>query len=264
MISIVTRLADKHYVWMILLHRFPHGIRGVAAFAYGLSRLPWSTFLALNLVGAALWACVVVGAGYAFGHVSEKVMNEASSTLGVVMLVLFLGLSWVLSKRLERGRRRRVEGHSGPAPPPRKGAHASPDGYAGRGCRLCLFDQIFKQPRLILRLSWRADCALSKERGERSAERRFRRRSRVMARGARTDGAGSPSGAPLRLLLPAWKPACSVSGPRLRARDEIGSSASSSHRDRSVPRAGFRSRPDVRLRDARAGTAPAGVAPTTG
>jgi len=87
---------------MILLHRFPHGIRGVAAFAYGMSNLPWSTFLALNFVAAGLWACTVVGAGYAFGQLSEKVMNDASSTLGVVMLVLFLGLSWVLSKKLER------------------------------------------------------------------------------------------------------------------------------------------------------------------
>jgi len=102
MIGIVTRLANKHYVWMILLHRFPHGIRGVAAFAYGMSNLPWSTFLALNFVAAGLWACTVVGAGYAFGQLSEKVMNDASSTLGVVMLVLFLGLSWVLSKKLER------------------------------------------------------------------------------------------------------------------------------------------------------------------
>ena len=40
--------------------------------------------------------------GYAFGHVSEKVMNDASSGLGLVMLVMFLGLSWALSKKLER------------------------------------------------------------------------------------------------------------------------------------------------------------------
>jgi uncharacterized protein (TIGR03382 family) len=29
-------------------------------------------------------------------------MNDASSGLGLVMLVVFLGLSWVLSRRLER------------------------------------------------------------------------------------------------------------------------------------------------------------------
>jgi membrane protein DedA with SNARE-associated domain len=101
-VDIAARLADRHYVWMILVHRYPHGIRGVAGFAYGISRLPWSTFLALNFVSAGLWSCAVVSAGYAFGQVSEKLMNDASSGLGFVMLFAFLGLSWLLSKKLER------------------------------------------------------------------------------------------------------------------------------------------------------------------
>ena len=86
----------------MILHRYPHGIRGVAAFAYGMSPLPWSTFLVLNFVAAAIWSCAVVSAGYAFGQVSEKVMSDASSGLGFVMLCAFLGLSWFLSRRLER------------------------------------------------------------------------------------------------------------------------------------------------------------------
>jgi membrane protein DedA with SNARE-associated domain len=98
----VTKLADRHFVWMILCHRYANGIRGLAGFAYGMSRLPWSTFLALNFVAAGLWSCLVVSVGYAFGQVSEKLMSDASSSLGIVMLVVFLGLSWILSKKLER------------------------------------------------------------------------------------------------------------------------------------------------------------------
>jgi membrane protein DedA with SNARE-associated domain len=101
-IRTVVRLADRHYVWMILVHRYPHGIRGVAGFAYGISQLPWSTFLALNFVAAGLWSGAIVSVGYGFGHVSEKVMSDASSGLGFVLLVAFLGLSWILSKKLER------------------------------------------------------------------------------------------------------------------------------------------------------------------
>lgn len=101
-LEVTTRLADRHYFWMILFHRYPHGIRGVAGFAYGMSQLPWSTFLAINFVAAGLWAGAVVSIGYAFGQVSEKLMNDASSSLGLVMLVLFLGVSWLLSKRLDR------------------------------------------------------------------------------------------------------------------------------------------------------------------
>ena len=102
LIHTAARLADRHYVAMIMFHRYPHGIRGVAAFAYGISQLPWSTFLAFNFVAAGLWSCSIVWIGYAFGHISEKLMSDASSGLGMVMLIGFLGLSWYLSKRLER------------------------------------------------------------------------------------------------------------------------------------------------------------------
>jgi len=95
-------LAAKHHVWMILIHRYPHGIRGVAGFAYGVSSLPWPSFLVLNFIAAGIWSVAVVSAGYAFGQVSEKFMSQASSGLGVVMLIAFLGLSWFLSRRLER------------------------------------------------------------------------------------------------------------------------------------------------------------------
>jgi membrane protein DedA with SNARE-associated domain len=67
-----------------------------------MSQLPWSTFLALNFVAAGLWSCTTVSAGFAFGQVSEKLMSDASSGVGFVMLIAFLGLSWILSKKLER------------------------------------------------------------------------------------------------------------------------------------------------------------------
>ncbi len=77
-------------------------MRGVAGFAYGMSRLPWSTFLAFNFVAAGLWSGIILSAGHAFGHVSEKLMSDASSRIGLVMLVAFLALSWILSRKLER------------------------------------------------------------------------------------------------------------------------------------------------------------------
>ncbi|HEY6381970.1 MAG TPA: VTT domain-containing protein [Pseudolabrys sp.] len=100
-VQTAARLTDRHYVLMILFHRYPHGIRGVAGFAYGMSRLSWSTFLVLNFAAAGLWSCTVVSAGYVFGQVSEKLMSDASSGIGSVMLVMFLGLSWILSRKLE-------------------------------------------------------------------------------------------------------------------------------------------------------------------
>ncbi len=102
----VAALSERHHVLMILSHRYPHGIRGVAGFAYGMSNLPWPTFLFLNFVAAGLWSVAVVLAGYTFGRVSEGVLQDASSRLGLLMLVAFLGVSWLLSRRLDRGTER--------------------------------------------------------------------------------------------------------------------------------------------------------------
>ena len=100
--QIVVRLVDRYYVWLILFHRYTLGIRGVAGFAYGMSRLPWLTFLAFNFVAAGLWSGVALSLGHAFGQISENLLSDAFSGLGMVMLIIFLVLSWILGKKLER------------------------------------------------------------------------------------------------------------------------------------------------------------------
>ena len=100
--QIVVQLVNRYYVWLIFFHRYPHGIRGVAGFAYGMSRLPWPTFMAFNFVAAGLWSGAILSAGHAFGQISEKLMTDAFSGLGLIMLIVFLVLSWILSRKLER------------------------------------------------------------------------------------------------------------------------------------------------------------------
>lgn len=102
MAEIVARLAGTQYIWMILLHRYPNGVRGVAGFAYGMSDLRWTPFLLASAAAALIWSGLVVSTGYAFGHLSEKLLSDASSAFGGVMLVAFLLLSWWLGKRLEQ------------------------------------------------------------------------------------------------------------------------------------------------------------------
>ena len=101
-VEAAAQLANRHHVWMILLHRYPNGIRSVAGFAYGISALRWPTFLVFNFLAAGLWSCAIISMGYAFGQVSEKIMSEAASVFGVVMLLAFLGLSWLLTRKVER------------------------------------------------------------------------------------------------------------------------------------------------------------------
>jgi membrane protein DedA with SNARE-associated domain len=100
-IDTVIRLIDRHYIWMLLIYRYPHFIRGIAGFVFGMSVLPWPRLLILNAISAGLWAVVVVSIGYSFGHVSEKTLGETASGLSFAVLAVFLGLAWVLSKKLE-------------------------------------------------------------------------------------------------------------------------------------------------------------------
>ena len=101
-VRVAARLAEKHHAWMILLHRYPYGLRGVAAFAYGLSGLGWRSFVVFSAVAAGAWAVAVVSLGYAFGRLSEQMLSNASSWLGLGMLAIFLALSWALSRKLEQ------------------------------------------------------------------------------------------------------------------------------------------------------------------
>ena len=101
-VETAARLSERHHVWMILIHRFPRIIRNVAGFAYGASTLSWPRFLVLNFIAAGIWAGAAVSAGFGFGYLSEKTMNDALSAFGVTMLVAFLALTWFLTRRLER------------------------------------------------------------------------------------------------------------------------------------------------------------------
>lgn len=97
----VQRLVDRHALWLPLIHRYPYGIRAIGALAFGLSKMSWGLFLLLNLASAALWAVSMVVAGYAFGAMSDKVFGDSVSGLSMILLVVFLALSWLLSRKLE-------------------------------------------------------------------------------------------------------------------------------------------------------------------
>ena len=101
-VQTVVRLVDHHYLCIPLIHRYPQGIRSVGAFAFGISRLPRSTFHALNFVSAGIWAVATVSIGYGFGQVAEKTLADAASGVGLATMLVFLGLFWLLSKRMER------------------------------------------------------------------------------------------------------------------------------------------------------------------
>jgi membrane protein DedA with SNARE-associated domain len=95
------RVVDKHQWWMMFVYRYPHGIRGLAGFAFGLSTMPRARFTALSIASAILWSNLLVGVGYAFAHISDKALGETATTTAFGLMVVFLIIAWYLSKRLE-------------------------------------------------------------------------------------------------------------------------------------------------------------------
>jgi len=101
-VQTAARLVDHHYLWILMIHRYPTGIRSVGGFAFGVSRLPRSTFYVLNVISAGIWAVAMVSIGYGLGHISEKTLSDAASGVSLTIMLAFLGLFWVLNRRLER------------------------------------------------------------------------------------------------------------------------------------------------------------------
>ncbi|HET8708021.1 MAG TPA: DedA family protein [Pseudomonadales bacterium] len=99
-VEIVLRYVEKYHTLAILSFRFFYGIRNVASFAMGTSRLPFARFAVLNAVGAIIWATVMACLGYFFGTAVEKIMGDiqryemlalgAIAGIGVVAFVVHL------------------------------------------------------------------------------------------------------------------------------------------------------------------------------
>ena len=53
-----------------------YGLRTVIPFAIGMSTIPTSEFIFLNIIGALVWALVVGTGGYLFGNALEIIIGN--------------------------------------------------------------------------------------------------------------------------------------------------------------------------------------------
>lgn len=88
----VERLVLRHQTWLVIGVRFMYGLRVAGPLLLGVSHLLAPLrFAALNLVGALLWAALIGGAGYLFGHAMEMLLLDAkryeAALLGALLLV---------------------------------------------------------------------------------------------------------------------------------------------------------------------------------
>lgn len=103
------KLMDRHNTWFILIFRFLYGLRTVAPFAIGLSRVSLNKFIVLNVISAAVWAVSLGVLGYFFGQVMEAVLHDIKKYELIIMAGLFLIAAIVfLLRRIKNRSRNRL------------------------------------------------------------------------------------------------------------------------------------------------------------
>jgi len=93
-------LMDKYGAGYMFVYRYPKGMRTVGALPVGLTDIPWFRFTSLNAASAAVWATLLVGAGYLFGAQLADVMENGWSLFSVVLLAAFCIAGWLMIRRL--------------------------------------------------------------------------------------------------------------------------------------------------------------------
>ena len=79
----------EHYdVIFILTVRFLYGLRISGPLILGSSRVPLLRFAVLNVMGAAVWAVLVSGAGYVFGLAINFLIREVKRIEEIVLVVI--------------------------------------------------------------------------------------------------------------------------------------------------------------------------------
>ena len=85
---------SRHGGKAVFFGRFVGFARALVPFIAGSARMRYLVFLPFNLVGAGLWAAIVVLLGYFVGQVAHQWAGKASAILGVVALAAF-AVAWL-------------------------------------------------------------------------------------------------------------------------------------------------------------------------
>lgn len=97
----------RHQATLIIGLRFMYGLRIAGPIVIGMSNVPARRFLLFNLIGAAIWAVLVVGAGYLFGHTVKRILENVEHYEWMAYLaIVFIAVLVALAHRWRRGRQK--------------------------------------------------------------------------------------------------------------------------------------------------------------
>ncbi len=103
----VFSMLERHHYLLILGFRFLYGLRNITPFALGMSNVRTKVFIALNLVGAAIWATAFACGGYVFGMAMEKYLSREKKVVFLISVLVIVAGIWIIRKIYVRSRLKR-------------------------------------------------------------------------------------------------------------------------------------------------------------
>jgi membrane protein DedA with SNARE-associated domain len=104
----VDRVIGRWHALAVIVLRFTYGLRIAGPIVLGAGRMKTFTFMWANAVGAIIWALLLGGIGWAFGHAAERVLGHLAKAeyvaIGVVVAIVLLvsGVHLMAKRRLAR------------------------------------------------------------------------------------------------------------------------------------------------------------------
>ena len=98
--QLVKGLLERHHAPVIVDNRFMYGLRIIGPIVIGACKVsPWR-FAFFNMLGAAIWACLVGGLGYLFGDALELLAVDLRRFQAVVLaLIVAVAVGFALLRR---------------------------------------------------------------------------------------------------------------------------------------------------------------------
>ncbi len=101
----VRHLVERHAEWLIVGVRFMYGLRLVGPVVIGMSDVPAGRFVVFNMIGAAIWACAIAGAGFFFGHAIRWLLSDIEMFEKVALVCIVVLVVALLARQAIRSRR---------------------------------------------------------------------------------------------------------------------------------------------------------------
>ncbi len=84
-------LIERYHEALIVGIRFLYGLRTVGPMALGMSTVPAWRFMLFNMLGAAVWAAGIGGAGYLFGQALELFLDDLKKLEETLLIAILCG-----------------------------------------------------------------------------------------------------------------------------------------------------------------------------